>query len=102
MLGSRTASALVLVLLMCSAPLSGCFAPEDEGALPSADDLTVAPSTWIGGVFQNVAFTAAADLTLYVPYLIHDEASGFVQNSTVLDLDAGETVELTLLAPPRA
>ena len=102
MLGSRTASALVLVLLMCSAPLSGCFAPEDEGVLPSADDLTVAPSTWIGGVFQNVAFTAAADLTLYVPYLIHDEASGFVQNSTVLDLDAGETVELTLLAPPRA
>ena len=102
MLGSRTASALVLVLLMCSAPLSGCFAPTDDGVLPEAGDLVVAPSTWLGGTFQNVAFTANAEMSVYVPYLIHDETSGFVQNSTVLDLEEGETVELTLLAPPRA
>ena len=95
------AHALVLVLLMCSAPLSGCFAPSDAEELPSADDLEIRPSTWIGGEFQTVAFTADEDLTLYVPYLLRDPATNFVQNPTIVDLNEGETVELTLLAPPR-
>jgi len=101
MVSSRVAHALVLVLLMCSAPLSGCFAPSDGEELPSADDLEIRPSTWIGGEFQTVAFTADEDLSLYVPYLLRDPATNFVQNSTIVDLNEGETVELTLLAPPR-
>ncbi|RPG76888.1 MAG: hypothetical protein CBD01_000155, partial [Euryarchaeota archaeon TMED141] len=70
MVSSRVAHALVLVLLMCSAPLSGCFAPSGGEELPSADDLEIRPSTWIGGEFQTVAFTADEDLSLYVPYLL--------------------------------
>ena len=101
MVSSRVAHALVLVLLMCSAPLSGCFAPEDGAALPAEDDLEIRPSTWIGGEFQTVAFTADEALSLYVPYLLRDPATNFVQNSTIVDLNEGETVELTLLAPPR-
>ena len=101
MVSSRVAHALVLVLLMCSAPLSGCFAPEDGAALPAEDDLEIRPSTWIGGEFQTVAFTAEEPLSLYVPYLLRDPATNFVQNSTIVDLNEGETVELTLLAPPR-
>ena len=101
MVSSRVAHALVLVLLMCSAPLSGCFAPSDGEELPSSDDLEIRPSTWIGGEFQTVAFTADEDLSLYVPYLLRDPATNFVQNSTIVDLNEGETVELTLLAPPR-
>ena len=92
MVSSRVAHALVLVLLMCSAPLSGCFAPSDGEELPSSDDLEIRPSTWIGGEFQTVAFTADEDLSLYVPYLLRDPATNFVQNSTIVDLNEGETV----------
>jgi hypothetical protein len=48
-----------------------------------------------------VTVTADADLSAFVPYLILNPESGFVQNSTVVDLRAGESVLLTVLAPPR-
>jgi hypothetical protein len=38
---------------------------------------------------------------VYVPYLILNPDNGFVQNSTVVDLKAGESVLLNVLAPPR-
>ena len=94
----RRSRAALLVLIVLSGPLAGCLASEEGG--PTSEQVTISPSTWIGGVFQTVAFTADVDLSLYVPYLIRDPATQFIQNSTILQL-GGETVELTLLAPPR-
>lgn len=95
----RRSRAALLVLIVLSGPLAGCLASEEGG--PTPEQVTISPSTWIGGAFQTVAFTADVDLSLYVPYLIRDPATQFIQNSTILQLDEGETVELTLLAPPR-
>ncbi len=86
---------------MMLTPLSGCFGEQNEGAIESLDDVSITPSTLIGGVFQGLTVTADADLSAFVPYLIMNPENGFVQNSTVVDLRAGESVLLTVLAPPR-
>ena len=100
-MGQRFGQACFLVLLMLLTPLSGCFGQQDGGELDSLDDLVVTPAVLTGGVFQGVTVTADVDLAVYVPYLIQNPDNGFVQNSTVVDLRAGESVLLSVLAPPR-
>jgi hypothetical protein len=100
-MGQRSGQAFFLVMLMLLMPLSGCFGEEERGGIGSLNDVAVTPATLIGGVFQGVTITAEAALSAYVPYLMMNPDSGFVQNSTVVDLKAGESVLLTVLAPPR-
>ena len=40
-------------------------------------------------------------MSIFIPYLIKDEVTGYVQNSTIFDLSSGETKELSILVPPR-
>ena len=96
----RAVMAGFLSLLFCIAPLSGCFG-EDSAPLPTSDDVTITPSILTGGVFQGVTIAADADLSVFIPYLIMNKDTGFVQNSTVVDIEAGESVLLNVLAPPR-
>ena len=100
-MGQRFGQALFLVALMLLTPLSGCFGEGDGEGFDSLEDVVVTPATLIGGVFQGVTISADADVSAYVPYLMLNPDSGFVQNSTVVDLKAGESVLLTVLAPPR-
>ena len=100
-MGQRFGQALFLVALMLLTPLSGCFGEGDGEGFDSLEDVVVTPSTLIGGVFQGVTISADADVSAYVPYLMLNPDNGFVQNSTVVDLKAGESVLLTVLAPPR-
>ena len=53
-------------------------------------DVVVTPEVLIGGVFQGVTISADRALSAFVPYLLNED-TGFVQNSTVVDLKAGET-----------
>ena len=101
MLRQRHGQAYFLVLLMFMAPLSGCFGEDDGDGPTSLNDVVVTPSTLTGGVFQGVTIQAKTDLAVYVPYLINNPDNGFIQNSTVVDLRAGESVLLSVLAPPR-
>jgi len=96
----RIHAALALATLMLTVPLTGCFGSGEDG--PVASDLDVGVTTLIGGIFQGVGFSAQADMTVFVPYLVMDEGSGFIQNSTVIDLRQGESRQLQILAPPRA
>ena len=89
-----------LALLFCLAPLSGCFGEEVDSSL-SETDVTITPSVLIGGVFQGLTVSADSDLSAFIPYLILNQETGFVQNSTVVDIKAGKSVLLTVLAPPR-
>ena len=89
-----------LALLFCLAPLSGCFGEEVVDEI-SKGDVVITPKTWIGGEFQAITIAAESDLSAFVPYLIFNPEDGFVQNSTVLDIKAGKSVQLTVLAPPR-
>ena len=96
----REFTAGFLALLFCLAPLSGCFG-EDVDTSTSAGDVVITPKTWIGGEFQAITIAAKSDLSAFVPYLILNPENGFVQNSTVVDIDAGDSVQLVVLAPPR-
>ncbi|MEE2973883.1 MAG: M28 family peptidase [Candidatus Thermoplasmatota archaeon] len=100
-MGQRFGQALFLVALMLLTPLSGCFGEGEGEGFDSLEDVVVTPATLIGGVFQGVTISADADVSAYVPYLMLNPDNGFVQNSTVVDLKAGESVLLTVLAPPR-
>ena len=99
--GRGSIRALFLVLVMFSAAFSGCFGETNEEGINSERDVVITPQTLSGGVFQGVTITAKADLSAYIPYLILNEDNGFVQNSTVIDLKSGESVQLSVLAPPR-
>jgi hypothetical protein len=48
-----------------------------------------------------VGFEAKASMSVFIPYLIIDPSTLFVQNSTVLDLSRGERLSVSILAPPR-
>ena len=101
MAGARGIQALTLVLIMVMAPLAGCFGENDEDGVVKSGDVTITPATMIGGVFQGLTIAAEQDLSAFIPYLIKNQESGFIQNSTVLDLRAGDSVLLNVLAPPR-
>jgi len=89
-----------MVAMMVSAPLGGCLFTEEEGSA-SASSLSVSPEVLEAGVFQQVELSAKAAMSVYVPYLVIDPVTGFVQNSTVIDLLSGSSVTLEMLAPPR-
>ena len=101
MAGGRGLQALVLVLIMMMAPLAGCFGENENDGVVRSGDVTITPVTMIGGVFQGLTISAEQDLSAFIPYLIQNQESGFIQNSTVVDLRAGESVLLNVLAPPR-
>jgi len=102
-MGVRVSQSFLLVLLMISAPLSGCFGEkEEDGGLVNVSDVAITPKTLVGGIFQPVTVVADADMSVFLPYLIQDDETGYVYNSTVLDLKKGDSVQISLLAPPRA
>ena len=96
---TRPYTALMMVMLMASAPLSGCFG--EEGGEPTSSDLSVNPAVVIAGEFQQISLRASEGMSVYIPYLIKDPETGFVQNTTVVDIGGGDTVLLEVLAPPR-
>ena len=100
-MGRDARRALGLVCIMMLAPLAGCFGETGEDSWVGTGDVTFTPETLIGGVFQGLTIAADRDLSAYIPYLILNTDTQFVQNSTVIDLKAGESVLLTVLAPPR-
>ena len=87
---------------MFMAPLAGCFGENGDGGMVTVDDAMVTPRVMTAGVFQGVTIVAEQDLSAFIPYLIIDEETNYVVNSTVVDLRAGEQVQLSMLAPPRA
>ena len=97
---SRSGIALLLAAVMVSAPLGGCLFNEEE-RVADASSLSVSPEVLEAGVFQQVELSAKAAMSVYVPYLVIDPITGYVQNSTVIDLSSGSSVTLELLAPPR-
>ena len=93
--------ALLLTILFTTSMFAGCFG-DDSDNIPTSDDLDIGVETLVGGVFQNVKFSASKDLSVYIPYLIQNPDSGYVQNSTIIDIEKGKSVEVSILAPPRA
>ena len=69
----RTGVASLLVLLMLSAPLTGCFA--DSENMPGEGDLEVDISSMEGGFFQDMVLSASSSMSIFVPYLIIEDGN---------------------------
>ena len=91
--------ALLMVFLVLAAPLSGCFG--NSASRLTAADLVIEPGSLVSGIFQDVTLEAGQSMSVFVPYLVRDPVTGFVQNSTVVDIGKGESLTLEFLAPPR-
>ena len=90
--------ALAFLFLMPS--LAGCLENDKPDSI-SANDIVVSPEVMIAGEFQPLVMTAKRDISVFVPNLVVDPLSNYVQNGTVLDMKKGETKQLMSLAPPR-
>ena len=84
--------ALFLVMIMVSGPISGCIGAENKNL--DINDLIVDVDIMQGGFFQEVEFKATTKMSVFIPYLLIDPETGFVQNSTVIDLNIGEIVDI--------
>jgi len=91
---------VIVAFLFLMPALAGCLENEEpEGIM--ADDIDVNPETMIAGEFQPMVITAKKDISVFIPNLVIDPISNYVQNGTVIDLRLGETKQLISLAPPR-
>ena len=91
---------VAIAFLFLMPALAGCLENEGTDGI-SVNDITVNPGTMIAGEFQPLVITAKKDLSVFIPNLVIDPVSNYVQNGTVLDMRIGETQQLISLAPPR-
>ena len=89
-----------VVALFLSVSFAGCLENNEESVI-SPNDVVVNPVTLVAGEFQPLVISAKRDISVFVPHMVVDPASNYLQNGTVLDMRTGETEQLTILAPPR-
>ena len=101
--GSRmdTLRAILMVTVMCLAPLSGCFGEDDVSEDLGASSLNVSPDVIPGGDWTVIKLDAEEDMSVFVPYFVQDPGSMRAQNGTVFDLKEGDSVSINILFPPR-
>ena len=92
--------AIALAFLFLMPAIAGCLEDEKTDSL-SMNDIVISPETMIAGEFQPLVITAKRDMSVFIPHLVIDPLSNYVQNGTVLDMKTGETTQLISLAPPR-
>ena len=96
----RRLGTVALAFLFLMPAIAGCL--EDDNVEPiSKNDIVVNPITMVGGEFQPFVISAKRDISVFIPHMVIDPASNYVQNGTIVDMKAGETKQLTVLAPPR-
>ena len=89
-----------VVALFLSVSFAGCLENNEDDPI-SSDDVIVNPGILIGGEFQTLVISVKRDVSVFIPHMVVDPSSNYVQNGTVLDMQTGETKQLTILAPPR-
>ena len=89
-----------VVALLLAVSFAGCLENNEDNTI-SPNDIVVNPVTLVGGEFQPLVLSAKRDISVFIPHMVIDPASNYVQNGTVLDMKIGETKQLTILAPPR-
>ena len=90
---------LAVTLMLSFGSISGCFS--GDGDEFDGSDLSIGNDLVASGFFHTLELQASSRLSLYVPYLILDPETGYVQNSTVIDIERGQELSLDILIPPR-
>ena len=100
-MGRSTTHATLLVLMMFSASLAGCFGEDNSSQNLTQSDLEVSPSVWTAGEWMVVSFTAKSDLSLFIPHFLKDSSTNYLQNGTIIQMLNGETVDIDILPSAR-
>ena len=100
-MGRSTSHAALMVLMMFSASLVGCFGEDDSSQKLTVSDLEVSPSDWTAGEWMVVSFTAKSDLSLFIPHFLKDSSTNYLQNGTIIQMLNGETVDVDILPSAR-
>ena len=96
----RRLGTIALAFLFLMPAMAGCL--EDNDVEPiSVNDIVVNPISMVGGEFQPFVISAKRDISVFIPHMVIDPVSNYVQNGTIVDMKTGETKQLTVLAPPR-
>ena len=96
----RRLGTVALAFLFLMPAIAGCL--EDDNVEPiSKNDIVVNPITMVGGEFQPFVISAKRGVSVFIPHMVIDPVSNYVQNGTIIDIKTGETKQLTVLAPPR-
>ena len=85
----------MLAFLFLMPSIAGCLEGNEVDSI-SANDVSVTPKTMMAGEFQPLTITAKRDVSVFIPHMIVDSVSNYVQNGTVLDMKIGETGQFTL------
>jgi len=86
-------------MVIFSGTLQGCLTSEVEGPLIPSEDLDVSPGTLVGAQLQAVEIIASSSMSVHIPYLIIDTASGFVVNGTTLHFSGSGVQSVEMIAP---
>ena len=76
---------VVIVFLFLMPALAGCVENDNTERL-NENDIAVSPKTMVAGEFQPLVITAKNDLSVFIPNLVVDPVSNYIQNGTVVDL----------------
>jgi len=100
MIPNQKLLSLCIVALFFSVTISGCLEQDGDNKI-TENDVIVNPQVMIAGEFQSLVITAKRDISVFIPHMVIDPVSNYVQNGTIIDMRTGETKQLTILAPPR-
>ena len=100
MIPNQKLLSLCIVTLFFSVTISGCLEQDGDNKI-TENDVIVNPQVMIAGEFQSLVITAKRDISVFIPHMVIDPVSNYVQNGTIIDMRTGETKQLTILAPPR-
>ena len=84
---------ICIVALFLSVSFAGCLENEQDSSI-SPNDVVVNPNIMMGGEFQPLVITAKRDISVFIPHMVIDPMSNYVQNGTILDIKTGETEQL--------
>ena len=96
----RRLGTIALAFLFLMPAMAGCLEDNDVESI-SVNDIVVNPISMVGGEFQPFVISAKRDISVFIPHMVIDPVSNYVQNGTIVDMKTGETKQLTVLAPPR-
>ncbi|MBP51296.1 MAG: M20/M25/M40 family metallo-hydrolase [Candidatus Thalassarchaeaceae archaeon] len=95
----RRIAAIGFALVIFSGTLQGCLTSDADAPLIPAEDLEVSPGTLVGAQLQEVEIIASRSMSVHIPYLIIDTASGFVVNGTTLHFSGSGVQSVEMIAP---
>ena len=81
----RQIGTIAVAFLFLMPAIAGCLEDSEVDSI-SANDVNVTPKTMVAGEFQPMTITAKRDVSIFIPHMIIDSVSNYVQNGTVLDM----------------